>query len=341
MPRRRVTELVTFLIASCILAGFGWAMSRNSMNTSPTDQVVDTARVPDPNVQSKPEKEVDAGSIIILKKIGNSHSIVSKSLTTKESKILYTDSDEEMKIIKALFVRSNEIIIIESAQPLSDSGSLTGISLDGRAQKHVYQKDISASIPPILNPQNEKIIMINFSPVEKSFGFSLVGENIDGTNQSIILQNVQSILAPTYSPRGDKVLYASTQSNKTSLSIIDTSSGSVLKQSDIEGVVLDSAWIQNTLYISLAPKGNATSNNASLKTFSEQLEPIDSYIPDLIGAELNVVSISPTIIGFVRVEYPHGVPSAQADGTVILYDTISHESTEFDQAQKIIGYIHG
>ncbi|OIP06873.1 hypothetical protein COS66_01055 [Candidatus Berkelbacteria bacterium CG06_land_8_20_14_3_00_43_10] len=339
--KNRSGQYSALLIASLVLAGFGWAISRNSIQKP-------VQKSPDVSVDTTPIDQVDGskspslvGTIVVLKKNGSSHTIESLSLASKESKILYTDSDEENKIISAIGIRNNEAIIIESSEPQSDSGSLVGISLDGKAQKHIYQNEISASIPPVLNPVNDTILTVSFTPVEKSFGFSIVTEDISGANPSVVAQNIQSILSPTYSPRGDKVLYAGIQSNTSTLYIIDTSSGKIIKQSDIDGIVLDTAWVGSSVYVSLAPKGTATSNKSTLTVLSDELILNNVKVPDKDGAEINIIPISNALISFMRTMYNNGVPSDQADGAVILFDTSTQESTDFDQAIKIIGYVHG
>lgn len=340
LRRSRVTELSAFLIASVILAGFGWAISRNSTTNNQTGQKMDTA-VSTPKKETPPAKESPVvGSLLLLKNNGSSRSIISETLDSKQSKTLYTDSDEKNKIVTALGVRSNEALIIENSQPLSDSGSLVGISLDGKATKKVYQEEISASFLPVLNPKNDTVLTVSFSPVEKSFGFSFVIENIDGTNPSVIAQNIQSVISPSFSPSGDAIVYAGSQSDTTTLYIINVASGDIIKKSTIDGIVLDTRWHGKTIYISLAPKGNATSNKASLALYSEDLVKNSEQISDKEGAEINVVPISDTIISFARALFPNGIPTQRTNATITLFDSTTKEFTDFDQAEKVIGYIH-
>src|SRR3989338_3110669 len=175
-------DLSALLIAGLILAVLGWFFSRkplvmeNQITVSP--QTVNNIKAIDNNAP-----RITAGYLYIIVNKNNSKQVEKINLDGGSRTVIYTDSDEKMKLINGIGIRNNTVIVLESKGKESEIGNITTISTDRKASKTIIQEDINFNLNPIYDKDSDQLVITDFSGVERDFGFMVSVEKIDGSNQ--------------------------------------------------------------------------------------------------------------------------------------------------------------
>ena len=327
-------DLSALLIAGLILAVLGWFFSRkplvmdNQITVSP--QTVNNIKAIDNNAP-----RITAGYLYIIVNKNNSKQVEKINLDGGSRTVIYTDSDEKMKLINGIGIRNNTVIVLESKGKESEIGNITTISTDRKASKTIIQEDINFNLNPIYDKDSDQLVITDFSGVERDFGFMVSVEKIDGSNQRNILKNINGILNITTSK--NKVFIAQLQEKQTKLIIYDDN-GNKVKEATVDGVLINSSWDKGKIYLSIAPSGNATANQSKINVFSGELVSQPSKITHHDGSEVNIIPISDSTIAYLAIQYKNGVVSSNVEGDIIFANIDSGEEKNLGKAVKIIGY---
>ena len=330
-------DLSALLISGLILAALGWFFSRKPLVLNNQVQLTTETKNETATIE-KDLSQTDSGFLYVVKKKNNVKQIVKISLKDDNNEIIYTDSDENQKLVSAIGVTKENIIILESENKQSETGNLTIISNDKKATKVVKQKDFNFNSNPIYDKVNDQIIKVDFSQAERDFGFIVNSEKLDGSNIRDILKNISGILGLTISD-SNKILFGQLVDKKTKIMIYDLS-GNNIKETNINGVIIDTAWANENIYLTIAPFGNATANQSEINVFSKELVTQESKIKNNDGAEVNIVPISKNLIAYLNVQYKNGIVTNDVEGDIILSDTSDGEEKKLGKAIQIIGFIN-
>lgn len=331
------TDLSALLIAGLILAGIGWIFSREPLElgnqTKNVQPVGDANKTEDSNPQNNPG--LTTGYLYVITGENSSKQIVSINLNDSSQRVIYTDSDEKMKLISGIGVEQKNVIVLEAENKQSESGRLTTVSTDKKATKVTLQEEININTKPMYDKVAGQLLLIDFSPAERDFGFIVSTQKLDGTSRRTILKNLNGISGLTSFK--DKVFFGQLADKQTKIFVYD-GNGNKIKEASIEGVLIDSEWIENKILLSVSPSGNATANLAEISVYSEELTKTENKIAKRAGSKVNITPISTDLIAYLSVQYKDGVVTGGIEGDVILSNINSGEEKNVGKAIGIIGF---
>lgn len=324
-----------FLFTACIIAVSGWIFSRKNLNLSnPSPQIISTSNV---NIDDNKTSATDSTSqnLLVLNKSGVSNNVEIFDTLKKASRLAYTDSDENNKIISVIGITNHKIIMAESDQK-NNTTNLVSISLDGKVQKDILQKNISVANKPILKPQSNQIMMIDFSPVEKNFGYTLTLEQLDGSNPRVLLHNANSIIAPSFSEDGSQLIFASQVNKGFDIQLYNIQNESIIAKYHLDTVVLDEKWIGNKSII-VSTHDNKNSNSILL-VLDSKLNLTKSIQTKSNGNIQNIVSLGDSTIFFIQMNENN---SPLEKSTIKSYNLNMQEEINLGNAYELIGIYNG
>lgn len=330
------SELISLLVASVIIAVFGWYLSRDK---STINDIENKQSIVKPiNKVNVEEDKPKLGKLIISKNKNSSKYIYTFDLQNSEEKLIYTDSDEKNKIIYILGIINNKLAVLEAENINEEIGQLVLISIDGSAKKEYYQKNVNKSSPPLLSTSENKIITTGYNQSEKDFGFILKISNLDGTNSRTIKTINQSPLNTIVSNDGKNIYYSLIGQKDTKLIKIDIE-GNEIKTAQIDGIIINLLKTDKYLILSLAPFGNSTVNQSKVVLLGDELTPVENKIEDEQGAEIDLKIISDNLITYQNVNFESGIINENNQGNAKLLDLENFEIKNLTKVNKIIGYI--
>lgn len=331
------TDLSALLIAGIILAGIGWVFSRKPLGLVKQNQSVhssnNTNETNDFKTQNNPG--LTAGYLYVVTEKNSSKQIVSINLNDSTQKTIYTDSDEKSKLIGWIGVEQNKVIAMEAENKQSESGRLITISIDKKATKVTLQEEININNKPTYDKSSGQLLLIDFSPAERDFGFIISAQKLDGTSRRTILKNINGISGLT--SFDDKIFFGQLADKQTKVFVYDWG-GNKLNEAIINGVLIDSEWINNKILLSTSPPGSATANQAEISIYSEELTKNEKTIAKRPGSKVNITHISTDLIAYLNVQYKNGVIASGVEGDVILSNINTGEEKNIGNAIGIIGY---
>lgn len=167
-----------------------------------------------------------SGTIYYTNVADNIYNIYAKT-STSDQKLIFTDKDENEKIIYTPGMSNNNTIIAVMASPdQTFGGTLYSLSTDGSGQKTKLIDKFSTSQAPSISQDGTKIAYIHFSNAEFEYGFSLYVSDLNGKNQTKIDTDPSSISNFIFNTDSSAILYL--KNNKIYSTTIDGKNTTVL-----------------------------------------------------------------------------------------------------------------
>lgn len=260
-PKSIAFGLISVALAATIiwiLAQIQTASTRSGLNTNqPTSSQADLLVNPTPTPKMT--------EVFYWAEVKNGITRLYRQILDGEKKLIYTDSDEKLKTLKALGLSQGQILIYEGDPLQPEYGKISSLSLDGRAEKKIINNDFFSTSLPTLSPDGQKITSLSFSNAEADFGFTLFVQNLDGSNRQIIQKAETNFISPAFNHDQDKLAYIINQGEVGSLiEISDLKAGNIEPVHTAKDIVTDLAWQNDNLIASISPPGVATANSAEL-----------------------------------------------------------------------------
>lgn len=283
-------------------------------------------------VNTKPDKR-----FVYVIKSNNYFDIYTYNFESGKSNKVFTDRDENEKIIYAQSITQNGLVL---AMMSSDSDSFTGnlylINTDGSGKKEKVLEDFGSPQPPMISPDGQKIVYVLFSNAEKDFGFKIIQSNIDGSNKKQIIDDKTNLMLYAWSPDGNKIAYLKGQDNN--LFIYDLLNKVEEKILTTQNEQINSlSWNKiDELVISKEPRGNNTFNQSEIfklelntKKLSQitDNEKFDNY--PFFDNNNNLIYISKN--------YDAKINNINDLGTILLWQ--DNKIAEIIEANMILGWI--
>jgi len=236
----------------------------NSASSSPSNQST-------PTVSESTNKDVIvSGVIFFLQKLSGYSEIYSINTQDNSKKLIFTDKDENLKIIQSQSMSiSDKKLLVEMGNSSDDySGSLWTISTDGKATKTKIIDNFSSTVSPRISHNGSKILYTIFSNVEPNYGFSLYAADINGQNKKVIYDDKVGIIDPIFS-LDDKFAYFLSGGGSDSYKLISVNLEDNNKQTDLISFKSDEIIYSFNVYnqkviISKGLKSNAKNQNSDI-----------------------------------------------------------------------------
>ena len=284
------------------VAGFAYVTAQANHTTSPAQGGSDTAIVPeglpsttDTQTAPAPSQEPAAASavtpaVIYIKPITNGSQLVKRDSAGKET-VVFLDTDSKTKLGTVLGIVDGKALAVMTDE--NGQVQLVEITLDGTGTKNMVNADFGGIAGATLRPTTNTITFAVFDNAERSFGFTLVQEKLDGSNRSSIDQDTQGITLPSWSQSGKTLAYVKGQATPNDGQQIriapNGSNPKTTLTAEPNTVITDLTWIDDgsLLYV-VEPLGNAAQNKATtmiLHTASGE----HAQLFDLPGKERSLV----------------------------------------------------
>lgn len=335
------TNQIVYLVIVILIGGglFAYYNQNKSNNQNQNNLSTNKVNLAITEVKENPVLETPkaslndiAGNIIALKNEKDTTEIVSVSVKDSTLKIIYTDKDESKKIIKIVGLRNNNVVFFENESTSSDHGDLVELPINDISKKVVLQKDLPLTTNPVIQPQNDKLLISSFSQVERDFGDSLILEDLDGKNNKTIVSKIPSIEQPAFSPDGQTIFYGSEDGDKRTIQVVDLK-GKILKVIPVDGSIFNLLKTKDYLYALIGPTSATNLSKAHLVVFNDKFEKIkDLTNQDGIGS--NLISLNGTVISFIESIQP----SLKSKSTLKIKDINTGEKKDFGSYNHLIGY---
>lgn len=339
MARRNsfINELLALVVASILLAGFGYFMSHNKPQENESGgKDKNLLNQPFQTTENSKLEPILNKKILYLLKQNNHNNIFSINIYDRSTKIIYTDKDESKKIISIIGNDNENLYIIESNDINSQAGDLVSVSLDGKARKNKLQSDILTAPKPSYDGLTKEILSTSFTQVEKDFGFTLSISKLNSSNKRVVQSKIENLINPTFSNNYENITYSKSVGNDRYMVTVDKN-GNLLNEAKIEGIPLSISAIDDKIYVTIAPFGNATANEAKPTVLSLDLTKVNLELPNKDGIETDFKKIDKNIIGYKRSRSQSGINTEYELGKLYLYDIISKEENEIVSANYLIG----
>jgi hypothetical protein len=274
-----------------LIGGLGYVVTQTNQPSAPAqgganDSITPeglpaTSKVATTPVPTKESSTNKMPALLYIKPVGSDSQLMKRDDIGTET-VLFTDSDLKTKLGTILGIHDGKAIVVLT---LADGQSqLSEISLDGSGNLKTLNSNFNGMSGAALRSTNKTVAFAVFDNSERSFGFTLIQEQLDGSEQSTIDQDPQGISLPAWSQTGTNLAYIKGQATPESGQQIrlaqNGSNPKTITTIDSNSVITDLAWLDDhsLLYV-LEPLGNNAQNKAKTMVLhidsGEQQELLD------------------------------------------------------------------
>ncbi len=222
------------------------------------------AEIDEPATQETPVVSTPQPTLLFVRSASNGQQLIRRVAAGSES-VIFTDADTAVKLQAVLGVLDEKAIAMFTA----DDGhtELRSIALDGSGRTETLNASFGGAAGAAFSSTTKQVAYAVFDNAERSFGFSLVREALDGTSRSVVDSDPNGIALPVWSADGKRVAYIQGQATPDA--------GQILKIATIGGAsdavytfeqntaITSLAWLDDqSLAYSAEPLGNNTQNAA-------------------------------------------------------------------------------
>ena len=258
---------------------------------------------------------------------GENINISTINLESLQKKLIFTDADETLKIKRLSNIGGNSILALMGPKGDAPTAALYSISLDGKGNKTKLQNEVTTLTSPSLSPDGKNISLIEFSNAEKDFGYSVISENLDGTDKKIVYKNPSPLSFLTFKQDGAKLAVVKTTQSGSEIIIVnlaDLKPQTIYKTQDEQISYLN--WTSSGLTFSKSPTKNAKNTT-------------DIYSCDEQGNNLKKISALSTVKTFPLIS-PDGLNLTYiSKNNLILYNINEAKEQNLTVASQILGWL--
>ncbi|MEK7184328.1 MAG: hypothetical protein AAB701_02300 [Patescibacteria group bacterium] len=325
------------------------AAMQHSSSTSPAQGGSDTTIVPEGiaptpiEVTDEPTTNQQAAqtalpTLLFIRSASSGQQLVQRVGAGSES-VLFTDADLTVNLQSVLGVSDKKAVAVFA----SDDGQLElrSIALDGSGRTTVLNASFGGASGAALAPSKQVAFTI-FDNAERSFGFSLVQEQFDGSGRSVIDTDAQGLSLPAWSRDGKQIAYVQGQATPDTGQVLRLatigSKSDTMHTFEANATVTGLAWLDDhsVAYVT-EPLGNNQQNNAKLYVFDLQSKQSRELI-DLPGKERSVVvAAKATWLAVITGEVQAG--EQQPAGTLTVFELASGKQQNLGTASLVGAWI--
>lgn len=240
--------------------GSNTALLPEGLPTSPTDTAA-----PIPTKDTAPATTPSSPpTLFYIKPVGTGSQLMKRETSGKET-VVYIDNDSKLKLGTVIGIIDQKAL----ATMTDGSGKtlLVEILLDGSGTTNTVNSDFGGMAGAAYRPADSTVAFAVFDNAERSFGFTLVQEQLNGTHRSTIDQDTQGLALPVWSQSGKSLAYIKGQATPTDGQQIRIAPNGTNPKTVITAepntVITDMTWLddQSVLYV-IEPLGNNSQNKA-------------------------------------------------------------------------------
>ncbi|KKQ18224.1 MAG: Protein TolB [Berkelbacteria bacterium GW2011_GWA1_36_9] len=323
-------KIITVILALAVIGGLAWYFNKTYLQPSESHS---TEKVPQFKTSSTDE---NFKGKLIYATTGATKEIWAID-AKKESKKLFTDSDEAEKILEIsnLASISNEILVITSTETSSSSGKLVAINLSS-SKETVLQKPFS--LPPAwtVSLDGQKIAYTRFSNIEENYGFTLYSSDRSGTNLRELIRSDQEIKVPVWNENATKIAFVKNVGSKSQLNVVDVNSLKEKEVKSFEGQIIDSlSFSGDKLVFSVRDLSNKSSG--TIKIIGSNGQNLEK-MADFEGGVANFVYMeNSSWLGFLIAQYKDKINSSTT-GQIYIENLKKLEKIPLAKGSQILGW---
>lgn len=257
--------------------------------------------------------------------------------SAKEIKKLFTDSDEQEKLIKIsnLAELSGEVLAITSPEPKAYAGTLVAIDLKS-AQKTILQRNFAVPESLSITNDGKKIAFTKFSNIEENYGYSLLASERGGSNVRELKRSSSPIRLPCWSEESSKVAFLETSGTKSEITVVDVQTAESAVVADFEGKIIDwLSWSADGLVYTLRDLNGVTAaQEGTIEIVSKNKNK--QKLADFSGGQANFVYLKDGLLGYV-IAQPH--QGRDLTSGQIYIDNIGEGGIPIQKGIQVLGWL--
>lgn len=335
--------LLVLLVGGLLYAGSAFskrtaiAPAQGGADTSliPDGLATDTP-VPAPSGQPKPAAAVPP--VFYVNTVSNGAQLMRRDASGQET-VLFVDADQASKLTSVLGIADAAAIAVLTGA--NGQLSLASIRLDGSGAVTTLNPSFGGIAGGALRPARSAVSYVSFDNAERSFGFSLVSEGLDGGNRTVVDQDAHGLSLPAWSQTGDSLAYVKGQAGPESSQELWTAKNNLtptrVASFDAGQVVTDLVWLDShTVLAVLEPHGDTQQNDAAtwvVHVDSGERQPLF----DLPGKERSL-AVSADGAWLAAVVGDTGASSAVPVGKLMTIELMSGKQATYGAATSVGGW---
>lgn len=245
-------------------------------------------------------------TLLFMREVGNGHQVIRRLAAGNET-VLFTDADLDLDLQAILGVSNEKAVALFLAA--DGHTELRTITLDGSGQTTTLNGSFGGASGASFSAAAKQVAFAVFDNAERSFGFSLVREGLDGTGREVVDSDAYGISLPAWSHNGKQLAYIQGQATPDagqSLRVATLGNPAETIHTFATNLIITSlAWLDtNSLVYVAEPLGNNTQNEAKTYAFDLQSKQARELV-DFPGKDRSLVVSDTTgwlaaVVGDVR-----------------------------------------
>lgn len=325
------------LVSALIIAAPG--VKEDSPKTSQAEQ--DTKNDAPAVIVREAEPKFEPFNIVYLARENNNSKIFKSGQDGSSPKLLYNDAKDNDKLKAVVGIKNDgsTIYLVVGAPEQEFSGKLTEITTDGKAKAKTLQENLSFTAPPTISPVGDKIAIISFSNDEASFGFTVLLQNLDGSDSKAIYKTQETISILNFSNDGKKLaIVKASPSGGSQVVIADLNSNTAAGIYSTTGTILSIDYEINAVVVSESPAGSNQANNTEIIKFDADGKNVTKLTTNQLSE--NSVQFDPETkqIAYIQLTYTDGLTVPNSTGNLVRLDIEKKTESIVGKATGVIGW---
>lgn len=174
--------------------------------------------------QSASSTSESTTSIYFLQRTSAATEIYKIDPISKNKQKIFTDADEDIKIISqgGLTANGQNILLLMGQETTATGGNLFFAATDGSGKKEKILGDFASAVPPVISPDGQKIAAVIFSNAERDgFGFTLYAMNKDGSDKQQLVNSQTAFTGLAWQPESQIIVFISQENNVYKLKTVN------------------------------------------------------------------------------------------------------------------------